>query len=259
MNLCSYKPLMGTGSVELFNMQTANYCVGLVNWLCPLFRTGVWSGWQIYGVARHNTDVLKKHFFGARFQLHLPEYVWVVCITGAEQIDLFALRTFDLAFKTNGDVTSATVCVILRLSHVIKMKREKKQACRSIQTISFVVVKKREKAFRSPKQLGFVWKQLRLDVWFSWKPHDREVMRKTAGQALCVIPPHSFSTTLLMFLSSTFIIAPWETLTLTVSESRHSRTHTHTLPLLFLHLSRSLATAAHFQLHTTILTSTEII
>lgn len=126
MNLCSYKPLMGTGSVELFNMQTANYCVGLVNWLCPMFRTGVWSGWQIYGVARHNTDVLKKHFFGAIFQLHLPEYVWVVCITGAEQIDLFALRTFDLAFKTNGDVTSATVCVILRLSHVIKMKREKK-------------------------------------------------------------------------------------------------------------------------------------
>lgn len=35
MNLWNYKPLMGTGSEELFNTQTANYCVGFVNWLCP--------------------------------------------------------------------------------------------------------------------------------------------------------------------------------------------------------------------------------
>lgn len=39
MNLCSYKPLMGTEAEELFNTQTANYCVGLVNWLSLVFRT----------------------------------------------------------------------------------------------------------------------------------------------------------------------------------------------------------------------------
>lgn len=41
-------------------------------------------------------------------------------------------------------------------------------------------------------------------------------------------------------------------------KQKHTCTHTHSSSL-FLHLSRSLATATHFQLHTTILTSTEII
>lgn len=71
----------------------------------------------------------------------------------------------------------------------------------------------------SPKQLGFVWKQLWLDVWFSWKPHDREVMRETAGPALCAISPHSFATTLLKFPSPTFITGPPGTPALTVREA----------------------------------------
>lgn len=53
MNLCSYKPLMGIGSEELFNTQTVDYGVGLVNWLCPQFRAAAWWGWQIYGAAAH--------------------------------------------------------------------------------------------------------------------------------------------------------------------------------------------------------------
>lgn len=35
MNLCSCKPLMGTGSEKLFNTQTANYGVDFVNWVGP--------------------------------------------------------------------------------------------------------------------------------------------------------------------------------------------------------------------------------
>lgn len=37
MNFCSCKPLMGTGSEKLFNMQTANYGVDFVNWLTLQF------------------------------------------------------------------------------------------------------------------------------------------------------------------------------------------------------------------------------
>lgn len=63
-------PLMVTESIELFNMQTANYCVGLVNWLRSLFRFGALSGWQIYGAEEHvhKADVLKRHSLGL-FQL----------------------------------------------------------------------------------------------------------------------------------------------------------------------------------------------
>lgn len=37
MNFCSFKPLMGTGSKKLFNMQTANYGADFVNWLTLQF------------------------------------------------------------------------------------------------------------------------------------------------------------------------------------------------------------------------------
>lgn len=37
MNFCSFKPLMGTGSKKLFNMQTANYGADFVNWLAHQF------------------------------------------------------------------------------------------------------------------------------------------------------------------------------------------------------------------------------
>lgn len=37
MNFCSFKPLMGTGSKKLFNMQTANYGAVCVNWLTLQF------------------------------------------------------------------------------------------------------------------------------------------------------------------------------------------------------------------------------
>lgn len=42
MNLCSYKPLMGTGSEKLFNTQTVNYGADFVNWVYPQFKTGAW-------------------------------------------------------------------------------------------------------------------------------------------------------------------------------------------------------------------------
>lgn len=37
MNFCSFKPLMGTGSKKLLNMQTANYGADFVNWLALQF------------------------------------------------------------------------------------------------------------------------------------------------------------------------------------------------------------------------------
>lgn len=37
MNFCSFKPLMGTGSKKLFNMQTANYGADFVNCLALQF------------------------------------------------------------------------------------------------------------------------------------------------------------------------------------------------------------------------------
>lgn len=40
INLCSYKPLMGTGSEKLFNMQTGNYGADSVNWVDPRFKAG---------------------------------------------------------------------------------------------------------------------------------------------------------------------------------------------------------------------------
>lgn len=35
MNLCSYKPLMGTRNEKLFNTQTVNYGADFVNWVYP--------------------------------------------------------------------------------------------------------------------------------------------------------------------------------------------------------------------------------
>lgn len=102
-------------------------------------------------------------------------------------------------------MTSKFVCDAEILTHE---EMQKQQPCKNGQRIGFVVVNKRKEAFGSPKQLGFVWKQLWLDVWFSWKPHDREVMRETAGPALCAISPHSLPSALLMFPSLTFIIFP---------------------------------------------------
>lgn len=40
INLCSYKPLMGTGSEKLFNTQTGNYGADSVNWVYPRFKAG---------------------------------------------------------------------------------------------------------------------------------------------------------------------------------------------------------------------------
>lgn len=99
-----------------------------------------------------------------------------------------------------------------------RRRRKKKQSCRNCQA-NGLRLEHGEKAVGSPKQLGFVWKQLWLDVWFSWKPHDREVMRETAGPALCAISPHSFATTLLKFPSPTFITGPPGTPALTVREA----------------------------------------
>lgn len=75
--------------------------------------------------------------------------------------------------------------------------------------------REKKKALGWLKWLGFVWKQLWLDVWFSRKPHQREVMGETAGPAMCAIWLCSLPTTRPMFPCSVFGIS-------------HQTTHTHT-------------------------------
>lgn len=137
MNLCSYKPLMGTGSKELLNTQTANYCVGLVNWLCPLFRMGAWSVWQIYGAVAHvhNIDVLKKHIFGyiSAFSFSfffLPEYAWEECDRGINlimqriwwELKKWLRLLWRWVYARTENEKNLPLCVIQRLSHMIRWK-----------------------------------------------------------------------------------------------------------------------------------------
>lgn len=58
MNLCSCKPLMGTGSEKLFNTQTANYGVDFVNWVGPSLE------WECDKVGRF----MKQHSTYARLE-----------------------------------------------------------------------------------------------------------------------------------------------------------------------------------------------
>lgn len=75
------------------------------------------------------------------------------------------------------------------------------------QGVSLVGKGEKKKAMGWLKWLGFVWKQLWLDVWFSRKPHQREVMGETAGPAMCAIWPCLLPTTLPMFSCIVFGIS----------------------------------------------------
>lgn len=157
MNLCSHKPLMGTGSEELFNTQTANYCVGFVNWLCPQFRTGAWWGWQIYGAVAHVHNTQRHIFFNFFFRYLSTVFTRIGMRKMWQRDGPHSTYNLDRVREMTPAVAMFTWC-----SSFHTWWDEKKQPCKkkNSRTISFVVVrkekKKKKKSIRMDPQSSLV-------------------------------------------------------------------------------------------------------
>lgn len=122
MNLCSCKPLMGTGSEKLFNTQTANYGVDFVNWVGPNLERERDKVGRFMEQQHTYTNLVLVSFncvYKNRHERSVTEDLTTYCST--EEMTLLVVT-----FCKNDKIWQ---CVIL--SHI-------KQPCKNSQTISFV-------------------------------------------------------------------------------------------------------------------------